>query len=523
MTPHRAAGCFTIVITWGGAAGFLIASASSAQAPSRSGTIAVTHVTVIDVEHGRRLPDRIVIVKGSRITRVEPSARAHVPTGTIEVDGRGRYLIPGLWDMHVHTVSRDVDLPLYVAHGVTGVRDMGGTTSDTLSTTESWGIRWDSLRVWRDDVRAGRVPGPRIVAAGVALDGPNPLWRATRSVSSPAEARHVVDSLAHENVDFIKTYGALPRDIFLAIADEARRNHLPFSGHLSRFVSVEDAASAGQRSIEHAVGFQRYYYDSALWNAFTEREARPPFPAAERAAYMRRVEATFDAAALDAVAHILVRYGTWSDPTLAFARGWYLPPDTTAAARARLRYVPPSVQRQWAARIGGRSTAEESMAMRRTSHAHYEAVARVFHRDGVRILAGSDAWNPNVVAGFSLHDELALLVGIGMSPLDALRAATLNPARFFEATDSLGTIAPGKLADLVLLDADPLADIHNTMRIRAVVANGRFFDRTALDALLAAAERAAASAGAAGTHRYRMPKILTTSGVSATTCGATAW
>src|SRR4030095_15470902 len=115
--------------------------------------------------------------------------------------------------MHTHTVSREIDFPLLVSNGVTGVRDMGGTKDDTLSTTESWGIKWDSLRTWREAVRAGRAPGPRVVAAGVPLGGPKPAWSATRSVSSPDDARYVVDSLAREGVDFIKVYVALPRDI----------------------------------------------------------------------------------------------------------------------------------------------------------------------------------------------------------------------------------------------------------------------------------------------------------------------
>jgi len=476
LTWHRAARLFAVrALAYTVAASVFIARASSAQTASRRGTVAVTHVTVIDVEQGRRLPDRTVIVEGARITRVGPSARE-----------------PVLWDMHVHTVSREIDLPLNLAYGVTGVRDMGGTSDDTLSATESWGIRWDSLRAWREDVRSGRVPGPRIVAAGVALDGPKPVWRATRSVSTPAEARQVVDSLAREGVDFIKVYGALPRDIFLAVADEVARHRLTFAGHLSTFVSLEDAASAGQRSIEHANAFQRYQYDSTLWSELTAREARPPFPAAERAAYMRRIHATFDTASLDAVARILVRHSTWIDPTLVQLRGFYLPPDTTADGRMRLRYVPPAVHREWVARIGSRSVAEESMAMRRTSYAHFKTVMRILHRDGVRTLAGSDAWNPNVIPGSSLHDELALFVDIGMSPLQALQAATLNPARFLGTTDSLGSIAAGKLADLVLLDADPLADISNTTHIRAVLADGRLFDRAALDALLAGAKRAAA-------------------------------
>jgi len=492
MIRVRARPSFTAAVV-ACAASLFIARTPRAQPVPRRGTVVVTHVTVIDVESGRRLPDRSVVVQGARVTRVEPAVRVGLPQGAIEVDGRGRYLIPGLWDMHAHTVSREIDFPLLVSNGVTGVRDMGGTKDDTLSTTESWGIKWDSLRAWREDVHAGRAPGPRVVAAGVALDGPKPAWSATRSVSSPGDARHVVDSLAREGVDFIKVYVALPRDIFLGIADEARRRHLPVAGHLSTFVSVEDAASAGQKSIEHVNAFDRLLYDSTLWRAFVERQAQAPFSASERAAYMRRLHATFDTAALDVAARILVHYGTWSDPTLAWARGWFLPTDSTPAAAARLRYVPPAVRHQWVARIGGRSTTAESMAMRRTSYAHYEVVARVLHRAGVPILAGSDAWNPNVIPGFSLHDELALLVGIGLSPLEALRTATLNPARFLGATDSLGTIAPGKLADLVLLDADPLADIHNTTRIRAVVTDGRLFDRDALDGLLAGAERAAAA------------------------------
>ena len=465
----------------------LLAAASAACARGSSSSpravdaLALVHATVVDVERGVTIPGRTVIVSGGRITAVADAGDARIPAGTRVVDATGQFVIPGLWDMHVHTVDRAVDFPLHLAFGVTGIRDMGGSAE--YPPRGAWGIHFDSLRRWRGEIAAGRLLGPRIVAGGLALDGPAPVHTVTRSVRTPEDGRRVVDSLRREGVDFIKIYTRLPRDIFLAVADQARRQGLTVAGHLSDFVDPDEAAAAGQRSFEHIL-FERFFYDTS--------------PTA------RYDLSSFDSTRLVPIGEALARRGVWFDPTVVWFRttfgagyGWQ---DTSAAARARLAYVPRHVRATWERAVASaRNAPPEQAAVTRRNRdlrwQHFATAARVVRRGGVRMLAGSDPWNTYIVPGFALHDELELLVtALGMSPVEALRAATLEPARFLAATDSMGTIAAGKVADLVLLDADPLADIRNARRVRAVVANGRMLERAALDSLLASARDAAARA-----------------------------
>jgi imidazolonepropionase-like amidohydrolase len=297
----------------------------------------------------------------------------------------------------------------------------------------------------------------------------------------------VVDSLHRHGVDFIKVYDALPEEIYQAIADESRRVGIPFAGHLSAFITPAQAAAAGQRSIEHAI-FDRFYYDSVMAPAAVERRLGRSLSPRERPDSVERYLATFDTTSLRTIARTLARHEVWLDPTLVWFRAFYARghgyQDTTASSRTRFAFVPRHLRESWAREVAGVSPQERVIAQRDLRYQHVLAATRIFHDAGVRILAGSDPWNPHLLPGFSLHDELELLVAVGMSPLQALRAATLNPAEFLGVGDSLGTIVPGKLADLVLLDANPLLDIRNTRRIHAVVANGRHLDRRALDRLL---------------------------------------
>ncbi|MEO6444007.1 MAG: amidohydrolase family protein [Gemmatimonadaceae bacterium] len=449
---------------------------SAACARSRSGTpkaepaaIALTGVTVVDVESGRLLPDRTVLVRGNRIVDVRPTERALPPAATI-VDGRGKYLIPGLWDMHVHSAtSARVDFPLYLAHGVTGVRNLHTSVDTALELTGAL----------RRQVAAGTLLGPRFIANGAIVDGVR-SQPGSIPIGTPEAATRVVDSLARGGADFIKTYNVLSRDTYFAVIAAAKARGLAVVGHIPATVTAEEAAAAGQRSVEHLDGMD--------FACSTRRDSiRADFLAKpSREAWKRRGDGlteTWSAAeCADAVA-AYARYGTWQVPTLAVAwaeaRG-----DSVLQDVAAMSSLPAAVAARWRRMAEGMTDARDLHAPARFDQA--VAGTRLLHAAGVPLLAGTDAGNPFVVAGHALHHELALLVEAGLSPLAALQAATLNPARFLGATDSLGTVAAGKVADLVLLDADPLADIRNTRRIRAVIVNGRYFDRAALDEMLAA-------------------------------------
>ena len=442
-------------------------------------SIAITRVTVVDVESGALLPDRTVLVSGNRITSVAAGPAA-VPAGARVVDGAGRFLIPGLWDMHVHAAFPGIDaifFPTLLANGITGVREM-----------------FSSL-AWVDSSRAriarGEIAGPRMVASGHILDGSLAIWPGSAAVHNGAEARKAVDSLKRAGADFIKVYSRLTPEEFFAVAEEAKRLGIPFAGHVPQLVSASAASGAGLRSIEHLTNV-------LVGCSSREEELLAALAAAhsgkgwDSVGVVSRgqaalVLASYDPARCRTLARSFVANGTWMVPTIAVLHGVAFLDDTTLARDPRLRYVPEWFRTGWnpASDFRFKMLTPEDWRRRKDGYRRQLEIVTLLHREGVSFLAGTDLSNPYVLPGFSLHDELAAFVKAGFTPLEALQTATLLPARYLNAQDSLGTVAAGKRADLVLLDANPLADIGNTVRIRAVVANGRFYDRDALDKLLA--------------------------------------
>ena len=429
--------------------------------------VAITHVTAIDVDRGTARPDLTVLVDGSRIAAIGPAATTPTPSTVRIINARAKYLIPGLWDMHVHTVvptGRQL-LGLYVANGVTGVRDMGGDFA--------------TIRRWRSEIASGALVGPRIVAAGPYLEGhSSPI--AHIEVHTPEDARRAVDSLAALGVDFVKVHSALSRETFFAAARAARARHLALAGHLSRNVSIEEASDSSQRSLEHLLGFVNVCTPAEsvavaavdplrriVFNTCTSRDQRSIY------------------------AH-LARNGTWVTPTLATAWEFAMLPKHEVPGDSLSRFVSDSL-RAYLTQIFDPPPAlpPDGDVLGRRLFVKRRQLILALHDAGVPLLSGTDAPMRNVPPGFGLHEELAELTRSGLTPIAALRAATLEPARYFGATDSLGTIAVGKVADLVLLDADPRADIANARRIAAVLTRGRVYDRAALDRILASVERAA--------------------------------
>lgn len=438
--------------------------------------IAIEHVTVIDGTGAPARADQTVVVAGERIVAVGPAASTPVPRGARRIDGRGRWLIPGLWDMHVHAFAVDFAAwtgPLLLAHGVTGARDMGFFV--------------DSARHWRGEVAAGRVQGPRLVVGG-RLDGPANRAPWVARAATADEARRAVDSLHAAGADFIKVYSALPRDAWQGAAEEARRRGIPLAGHVPYAVGVAEAARAGQRSIEHQDDLLRACSaeDEGMRRELLAMPADAP-PARQLALvrdHAARIRGGYDAARCGALTAALAEAGTWMTPTLVVYQPYLARGDTAVMHPSASRYVPAALAAEWRARLeragpGDTATVGAYVSLARTGE---------LHRAGVPLLAGTDAPLAYLLPGLSLHDELALLVRAGLTPLQAIRAATGEAAAYLGA-DSLGVVAPGKLADLVLLEADPLADIRHTRRIHTVVARGRVVDR---DALLRRAERFAA-------------------------------
>ena len=476
----------------------LVTGCASAQPESRPPTeltLALTRVTVIDATGAPPLPDRTVVVSAGRITAIGPSQTTPVPEGARVIDGSGRYLIPGLWDMHVHTMREGRAprfFPLFIANGVTSVREMGTFP--------------DSLEYWRHRAAEGML-APRIAAAGHIVNGPppegatrpppdqpTPAWVFSLAVSTPEEARAAVDTLAARNVDFVKTYSDLPREAYFALAEAARSRGIPFAGHVPTAVTAAEAADAGQRTMEHLHGTMEACVPD--WDRRLQQLIallRHPDAGSDSITAAARVanKQLFDSYSPELCAPLFARFRAkevYHTPTLVQLRGLGRRQEQAAQRDPRMRFVPPSVRARWQPRAG-------TDALRlRAVHSAYVRLLGEMHRSGVPILAGTDASDEAYVfPGFSLHEELETFVRAGMPPMQALQAATRNAARAVGLEHTLGTIEVGKQADLVLLDANPLESIRNTQQIRAVILDGRLLDRAALDELLKQAEQLATS------------------------------
>jgi len=359
----------------------------------------------------------------------------------------------------------DFSGPLMLAWGVTGARDMG--------------FYVDTARFWRGEVAARRVEGPRMVIGG-RLDGPVNRAPWVARAGTEAEARRAVDSLADAGADFIKVYSSLGREAYFAAADQARRRGIAIAGHVPLSVSTLEAVRAGQRGIEHEDDLMRACSreDATLRRELHTKPAGSP-PSAELAMmrdHARRIRTGRDAPRCTAILIEMARAGTRLTPTLAVYQPYLARTDTAVMHPSALGWVPPRLQAVWRARLDRATPADSG-----TVAAFFSlALTGEAHRLGVRLMAGTDAPLAYVYPGLSLHDELALFVQAGLTPMQAIRSATYEPAAYLGALDSLGTIRPGRAADLVLLDRDPLADIRNTRAISAVIARGRVVDRAAL-------------------------------------------
>jgi len=415
---------------------------------------------VIDTAGGPSRTDRTVWIRDGRIAGIEASDSRSGSTrpsaGAQVLDGRGKFLIPGLWDMHVHlSWTTSSALPLLIANGVTGVRDMGGRLSE--------------LDEWRTKIAAGLLTGPRIVRAGPILNGQK--FNTYQMVTgNPDETRGVARALKEIGVDFLKVHRRMPRDSYFALIDEAKRLELAVVGHIPMTVTPEEASDAGQATLEHT--------ETLFEGTFAAGLKDTPLPDAIRQFRVDGAERLFAR---------FVRNHTLYTPTLVAYRSiidFYDPP---SPPDPRSRYVALSLREE--ARKSKPVTAEELAGMKKT-FAELREVVRQLHRSGVTLLAGTDVAGARV-PGFLLHDELALLVDAGLTPLEALATATRNPATLLKITKDYGSVETGMIADLVLLDDNPLDDIRNTQRIHAVILDGKLLRRSDLDRLLREAEKLA--------------------------------
>ena len=456
----------------------LSARTSVAQNSPAPVSIVITHVTVINPGTSSVQANQTVVIAGDYIISVSNSTNVKISNARL-IDATGQYLIPGLWDMHVHSAfgdwfpgGRDIILPLFIANGVTGVRDMGG---DTLVLLE-----------WRKEISSGQIIGPRMIISGPMLDGylPNGKLRFPSSVAitTPASAVAAVDSLKKQGVDFIKVQSVISHDAYLAAAAEAHKQGLPIVGHVPDKVRIKEVVDAGQKSIEHLMGI--FEGCSTEEDKFIKGEGN-----------LKLLLTTQDSERCNALTRLLAQNQTWQVPTLAWQRGGTFLDQRDLKHQPLDKYVPA----YWRDVTWRRFTDEmmpdlvrDPLPLRQEYFSRNLQMVGALHRAGVPFMAGTDtAPGVYIIPGFSLHDELANFVEAGFTTMESLQTATSNPAKFLGRESSFGSVAPGKVADLVLLTANPLENIRNTQKISAVIAKGRFFDPAALDAMLRQVEQAA--------------------------------
>src|SRR5215213_7211260 len=441
---------------------------------TQTSMIVIKNVAVIDVKNGKVNTGQTVIIKGSKIISID--SKAVIPKMATVIEASGKWLIPGLWDMHAHSCTdRKFEwlFPLLIANGITGVRDMATS------------ISFDSIRIIKKEIDEGKLPGPRFGAVTQevfnGIDLPN---TPTMSVTSPDQARELVRNYKQQGMDFIKVYNQLSPEVFLAIIEEAKRQKIPVAGHVPYAMTAASVSDLGQISIEHNTDI--LVSCSSEETKLRQELGALPKNLATGAGPRQDVDVkamqTFDEQKAISLFKHFIHNGTWLCPTLVVPLRSIKNVDELAQDD-RLKYIPRQFRDQWYNGMKQRNINPVTENGKLLLKKRIEVVG-LMHRTGVNILAGSDFMNPYIIPGFSLHDELELFVRGGLSPLEALQTATINPAKFFGKEKEFGTVEEGRYADLILLDENPLENISNIRKIYAVIANGRLLQRVDLDNLL---------------------------------------
>lgn len=473
--------------------------------------IEIRNVRIIDVRDGSTTPPRTVRIENGLIRGIEPTTRDSDRAANY-VDGTSKYLVPGYWDMHAHVSSTELAaswiFPLFVASGVTGVRDTAG---DCWVPDCKENI--DSLRSAAARIESGEMLGPRIVAIGSdTVGGPRaayeglPEWA---SLLSSEQGRELARIVKGRGVDFVKPYDTIPRDAYFGMMAEARQVGIGVAGHVPKSVSMLEAVEAGQLSVEHAKHpaidcstfapvfrgvFARWAAGESEWiyNGWADDNQSEH----NLGGYYQHVLASFDEDICKEIISKFAASDAFYVPTLITRKFEALADDPAFLDDARLRFVPRRLHRSWKRDADNYEERFSNPVEKRAYVEFYELGVRLvgdIHRAGVPVLVGTDAPDSYCFPGSGYHDELQELKSAGLSNADILRAATYEAARVMNLEGSYGTIEVGKVADLLILNANPLSDIANAARISTVILNGRLLDRAALDALAEHAYAFAAS------------------------------
>jgi imidazolonepropionase-like amidohydrolase len=435
--------------------GSLIPPATIAVSPlarrqeGRADIVAFINVNVIPMDRQRVLRDQTVIVSDGHIIAIGAASRVAIPHGAFIVQSRGKYLIPGLADMHTH-VFGEKEYLLYVAKGVTTIRNMWGFPSDLE---------------WRAKIAKGEKLGPTIYTAGTIIDGNPPQLRGSKAIDKPEEADQIVKAQKEAGYDFIKVYNRLKPDVYDAIVDAANKYGIRVVGHVPRAVGLEHVLARKQASVEHLMGY-------------------PEVVKADGTAAPADWSSVFDEKKMRAIAKSTRSAGVWNCPTLVVNAKLEMSPTEVESflSQPEFKYVPPQLRRMSPA--PSKDDRPLDAAIRRRRENNRSRMVKFLHDAGARLLLGTDTGNPYLIPGISAHEELRLLVAAGLSPYEALRAGTRDAAEFLNGLEEFGTISVGKRADMVLLNDNPLKNIENSERISGVMVRGRWLPQIELQRML---------------------------------------
>jgi len=435
-----------------------------------SGDIIISNVNVIDVVDGKVIKSQDVIIEGTKIKSILPHGEFKLQAKQL-VNGESMYLIPGLWDMHVHTGNADIFFPLYIANGITGVRDMGGGMD---RSTGNLSVKFHKLSSWRNEIIQGKRLGPEMLLAGAMIDGSPPVSPGSISVTDSSSIWRAVQSQKK------KVYHNLTLEQLEEVAKACETHNIQFAGHIPfgspPFEALTIGSNLGQRSLEHLVRVPAAIQKGNL-----------PYNSATKIAYIYRdIMEMIDPNKELNLFNTFIENDTWLTTTVSIWWGFGQLDQGLETDHGRwLDYVPTHIRSAWnpANDIRFTEPTPSDFEAFRGAALGLARLAKRMHDSGINIMAGSDSANPMVIPGYGLQKELELLVNGGFSSAEALRLATLNPAKFMGRKDT-GIIDLGAQADLVILNKNPLENISNISSIEGVLLKGKYLDREKLDELL---------------------------------------
>ena len=455
---------------------FILFFTSCSKSPEQHSMI-ISGIEIVDVINGSIISNQTILINADTITKIVSETESSFHRSDITIDGRNKYLMPGLWDLHVHfrggpplVEENKKLLPLYIINGVTCVRDAGGDLTS-------------SILEWRDEINRGATISPSIFTSGPKLDGPNPTWQGSLEVTNEADIQAAIDSLESLGVDYIKIYDSrITRKAYLQILEEAKRRNIKTSGHMPFTVLLEEALNRDIHSIEHL-----YYVlkgCSAREKEITENIRNGTFGFWGS---MNELIASYDSAVAEKTFASMINHDTYSVPTLHIGHVLSYLDQDSHKDDDYLNFIGPGIRNTYTGRVKrAMSASPQAIESRHNLHQTFRRLVKSMHEAGVQILSGSDAgaYNSYVYPGISIHKELEILVACGLNPGEAIKTATINGATFMGKEEKFGSVEPGKYADLLILKSNPLSDIRATRSIEYVILKGKPFHMSELENLL---------------------------------------